>query len=129
MKRIVCIVALSVIALGFSGCATVLTGTKQNVTLQTYDSKPAKAIVSGVGQVTLPSSVSVKKGSGSVQISVLEDQCTNASAFANSARFNPITLISIVSWDLGTTDFLTGAAWQYDDNIIVPVSRKSNCNS
>jgi hypothetical protein len=72
--------------------------------------------------------VSVKKGSKALQIMVLEDECTNATAYASSSSFNPLTLLSIVSWDLGTTDILTGAAWQYDDNVIVPVNRKPDCN-
>ena len=32
---------------------------------------------------------------------------------ALSTTFNPLTIISMVCWDLGTTDCLTGACWEY----------------
>jgi hypothetical protein len=33
-----------------------------------------------------------------------------------TTAFNPVTIISIVCWDLGTTDCLTGACWEYSPN-------------
>ncbi|MDR2034864.1 MAG: hypothetical protein LBP89_09635 [Helicobacteraceae bacterium] len=130
MKRKVFLVALSVIALGFSGCATLVGGGGvQSVSLQTSDSKQAEATVmstSGTQIVTLPTTLMLQRGNIPLTVNIKETTTTDASSYSRKPKINPWFFGNIITGGLvgSTTDAVTGSMWAYDQNMIVPVTRK-----
>ncbi|MDR3347147.1 MAG: hypothetical protein LBN32_00895 [Helicobacteraceae bacterium] len=130
MKKRFYLVALSAIALGFSGCATLVGGGGiQSVNLQTSDGKQTEATItsaSGTQIVTLPTAITVKRGNAPLAVSVKETATTDASNFSQKPKINPWFFGNIITGGLpgSTTDAVTGSMWTYDQNIVVPVTRK-----
>ena len=106
---------LAVVALSLliSGCATILSGSTQAISI---DSDPVGAMVKvdGAHVGSTPWSGIVKK-KRNIRVDV-EKVGYSREQMAIQGSFNPVSLLSIFLWDLGTTDFLTGAMWEYSPN-------------
>ncbi len=130
MKKI--LVALLVCSM-LSGCASIVKGRNKNVNIMTSTGEEVEVNVvsaSGMQSIVVPSVVSLKKDNQDITITVKETQCLRSSTSIVSSEIEP--------WFLGnvflpggifssSTDALTGAMWTYDDNIVVPVYKKSAC--
>ncbi|MDR3163259.1 MAG: hypothetical protein LBT81_05330 [Helicobacteraceae bacterium] len=129
MRTNIFLVALSAVALGFSGCATLVGGGEQSVTLQTADGKQAEAtVMSGSGSqiVTLPATIIVKRANVPLSVNVKETGTTSGGSYSQSPKVNPWFFGNIITGGLigSTTDAVTGSMWIYDDSVVVPVNRK-----
>jgi hypothetical protein len=96
------------------GCATVFTGTSQTVSISS-NIEGAEVRIDGNMVGTTPYSGKVRKGSGAKTVLISKPGYQSQQISLHSA-INPVTIISIVFWDLGTTDFISGAAWEYVPN-------------
>ncbi len=129
MKKIV--LSLAGIML-LSGCATIVTGSTQTVNMSTSSGKQANAIVAsadGSFPVVLPQAVTVKKSSENLIINVTESDCvvpttTMVVPHQQSWFWGNIILGGLIG---STTDSASGAAWEYDNNILVNVALKDGC--
>jgi uncharacterized protein YceK len=94
----------------FSGCATVLSGTSQEIT---FNSEPAGAqvIVDGEVMGRTPVTVTLRKNKFDNVTVELEGYQTQSRPLSTS--YDPIALVNIL-WDLSTTDLISGAAFEYD---------------
>lgn len=129
MKKI--LVALLVCSM-LSGCASIVKGRNKNVNIMTSTGEEVEVNVvsaSGMQSIVVPSVVSLKKDNQDITITVKETQCLRSSTSIVSSEIEPWFLGNIITGGLfgSSTDALTGAMWTYDDNIVVPVYKKSAC--
>ncbi len=106
MKKLA--VLLSMI-LTMAGCATIISGTDQTLTF-TSDPEDVQVIVDGQPIGVTPLTVSLKKNKFDTVMFKREGFKTQT--FPLEQSFDGITLLSIF-WDIGTTDVISGAAWEY----------------
>lgn len=109
MKKIVFGV---ICAMFLSGCATIISGTKQTIV---FSSQPegAQVLVDGISVGVTPLTIELKKNKHSVVEFRKDGYATQNLPMGKS--FDGVTLLSVF-WDLGTTDILSGAAWEYSPN-------------
>lgn len=93
-----------------AGCATVFSGTSQAVSI---DSNVHGASVSIDGNVIGVTPFAGKISRRKDSIALVSKKGYTSQPVALSTTFNPLSIVSIVCWDLGTTDCLTGACWEY----------------
>lgn len=128
MKKLISI--FSVILL--SGCATMFHGGTQTVRIVSSNGEAANIELTneeGTKQLTLPTTVALKKGKGDVFIKVKENQCHRSSTRSYQERMDLVFLANYFNFSIGsTTDSITGAMWHYDDNMVVPVYKKDKCD-
>jgi hypothetical protein len=93
-----------------SGCATIMSGDTEAIT---FDSSPSGAdvFIDGGYVGTTPMTIRLRKSKKDTVMLKKEGYKTVSRDLSKS--YDPVALISIV-WDLSTTDFLTGAAMEYD---------------
>lgn len=106
------ILAVLFLAIGLSGCASIISGTSQDIT---FDSNPqgAKVYLDGKIMGTTPFTFSATKNKFS-SLRVEKDGYISINRTVGKS-YDPVALINIF-WDLSTTDALTGAIYKYDDN-------------
>lgn len=116
-----------------SSCATMFNGTTKNINIMTSNGDKVKADItskSGMQTVTLPSIVSVAKGNTPITISIKEDKCHRQTVYMAENHLDMFFLGNVFNYFTGSsTDIPNGAMWTYDDNIVVPVYRKDNCEA
>jgi hypothetical protein len=108
LKSIVAISFASALML-MTGCATVFKGTDQVLTI-TSDPDGATVRIDGKPVGVTPLSTKVKKNSA--DSIMIEKDGFRTETMPLDKKFDGVTLLSIF-WDLGTTDFVTGAAYEY----------------
>jgi hypothetical protein len=95
-----------------SSCATILTGTSQAVSIDS-NVQGASVIIDGNQVGVTPFNGKIKKQQEAVATIRKEGYAQQSVTLTSS--FNPVATLSIF-WDFTTTDFLTGAAWEYAPN-------------
>ncbi len=108
LKSIITISFASTLLL-LTGCATVFKGTDQVLTI-TSDPDGATVRIDGKPVGVTPLSTKVKKNSA--DSIMVEKDGFRTETMPLDKKFDGVTLLSIF-WDLGTTDFVTGAAYEY----------------
>jgi len=108
LKSIITISFASTLLL-LTGCATVFKGTDQVLTI-TSDPDGAAVRIDGKPVGVTPLSTKVKKNSA--DSIMVEKDGFRTETMPLDKKFDGVTLLSIF-WDLGTTDFVTGAAYEY----------------
>lgn len=100
----------AIILLMTSGCATIMSGDTEAVT---FDSSPSGAdvFIDGGYVGTTPMTIRLRKSKKDTVMFKKEGYQTVSRDLSKS--YDPVTIISVF-WDLSTTDFLTGAAMEYD---------------
>lgn len=102
--------ALLILAAAFlSGCASIISGTSQAVSI---DSNVAGATVAIEGNVVGQTPFSGKIPRKRESIALVSKPGYTAQSVVLTTSFNPVAILSIV-WDYSTTDCLTGACWEY----------------
>lgn len=93
-----------------SGCATIINGNSETIT---FDSSPsgANVYIDGALVGKTPVSVTLKKNKKDTVMFKLDGHRTVTRELNKS--FDAVALLNIF-WDLSTTDFITGAAMEYD---------------
>ncbi len=113
MKKNVIISLLIVFSfLILSGCATILKGTKQEITFESSPSG-AKVFLDGNLIGTTPFTVKLKKNKYKSFRVELKGYQTIQRKMAK--KYDLVSLLDVF-WDLSTTDLLTGAAFEYAEN-------------
>ncbi len=109
MHKILFAALSAVVASATLGCATMISGTTQVVSI---DSNVPGATVAIDGNVVgaTPFSGKIKRGKGTVALVKCPGYVAQHVVLTTS--FNPVAILSIV-WDYSTTDCLTGACWEY----------------
>lgn len=113
MKKIAAIL-LSSLTLLLSGCATVISGTNQTLTFNS-NVDGVNVYVDGalIGQT--PVSASFKKNK--VQTVMFTKEGYETVTREVTKEFDPVAALSFF-WDFSTTDFVTGAVYEYAPNAI-----------
>jgi len=124
MKKVLLASLLS-INLAFAS-ATIIKGTSQNVSITT-DPPGATVYVDGQVMGTTPVTLNLPKRKYS-KIAVEKD-CYERVEIPLGKKYDPVALLNIF-WDLSTTDFITGAAWEYSpNNYHIKLKKKENCEA
>lgn len=128
MKKI----SIFTLVLVVSGCASIIDGKHQNVNLVPSTSGKVTATVvspSGVQEVTLPTVIHTERSKEDIIVKIEESDCYEESTQTVQSNVNPVILGNIITGGLfgSTTDFATGAAWEYDKSAIVYVNKKNTC--
>ena len=113
MRKKLLIALPLVSAIMFSGCATILSGTKQAVNVT---SSPSGKMVTIAGRtVKTPSIITLERGKDDLILK--SDNCGSQKLV--SKKINPVFFVNILSGGAfgSTTDYASGAMWQYDENI------------
>lgn len=115
-----------------SGCSSIINGRNKNINVMTSTGEEAKVNVvssTGVQTVQIPSVVTVKRANQDLTITVQETKCNRTSTSVASSKLDLWFLGNIICGGLfgSTTDASTGAMWNYDDNLVVPVYKKDSC--
>ncbi|NII84896.1 MULTISPECIES: PEGA domain-containing protein [unclassified Pedobacter] len=114
MKRIFNIAAVSATLL-LSSCATIFTGTKQ--TVQINSNPPAATIeVDGVKAGVTPMAVPLKKGFTGQTISLKLDGY-ETKTFQPVTTFNPVAVLNLLGMIGWAVDAATGAMMKYDPKV------------
>jgi hypothetical protein len=106
----------------------------QSVLMNTSDSKSAIVTVAykgGVQTGETPLVVQARRSNDPLTITIKEDNCTEVSSIEKNATVSGAFFVNAI-WRFGcvfsaTTDAATGRMWKYDEQIVVPVARKSDC--
>jgi len=112
MKNAFLILFLSMVALNFSGCASIFTGTTQSVQVNSVPSG-ANVSVGGLDRGVTPLPVVLKKGS-SGECVTLTLPGYQQKTFQPQTAFNSVAILNlwgILGWGI---DAATGALWKYD---------------
>lgn len=110
MKTLTKVLLVALIAAVITGCATVFSGTTQAISIDSNVHGASIAIDGNVIGVT-PFAGKLQRRKDS--IAIISKTGYTSQPVALSTTFNPLAIISILCWDLGTTDCLTGACWEY----------------
>ena len=117
-----------------SGCATAIKCKTKDINMLTNTGEEAEVNVvsaSGTQTVVIPSVVNVKKDNRPITITVKETKCNRPTTTVASEKVELWTFGNVLFWIFGTTgttvDAMTGAMWDYDDSIVVPVYHKNSC--
>lgn len=116
------------------GCNTVTSGTTRTLKFTSEDGRNVQLTVASedkvIQTVTTPGSIDVSSRSGKLTVTVT-DPCYNETQTVLKSKvkasfFGGITMSGVTG---STTDAASGAMWDYDDNIVVPVEKNNKCVS
>lgn len=115
-----------------SGCSTIIEGSTQTVNFSTGMDKQIHAVITSSGRtmpVILPQALAVNKSSNDLVINIKDGNCVLPSTTIVKSHLNPWFWGNIIFGGLigSTTDSASGAAWEYDNNILVNVALKDGC--
>ena len=112
MKKIIINLSILSALIIYTGCATVISGTTQNIN---FDSSPSGAAVflDGERVGTTPFTMTLKKNKYKSFRVQLEGYHTITRQL--DKEYDIVALLSFF-WDLSTTDLLTGAIYKYGQN-------------
>jgi len=121
-------------ALSLTGCATIISGTSQNINVQAIDVDSHNQIPAAKCVITSPKGIAypVDGNPGSVNIprsyGDLTINCTAPNYWQKSvgggSSFNAWTLLDVLCWPGAIVDASTGAAQDYPSHITVLMSNK-----
>jgi uncharacterized protein YceK len=109
MKKILSILVLSSIV---TGCASIFKGTDQTVTF-TSEPSNASVIIDGQNRGKTPLTIKLKKNAYSTIR--IQKKGYRAASRPLEKKYDGIAILNIF-WDSSTTDFITGAAYEYEPN-------------
>jgi len=106
------IIIFSLFCITLTSCATLFTGTKQTVLI---NSKPsgAKVQVDGIDRGSTPIAVKLKKGNDG-QVVTLKAEGYETKSFQPETAFNTISILNLGNILFWGIDVATGALWKYD---------------
>ena len=115
VKPLVLLVSGISVASLFSGCATILSGTTEKISVNSNPSGIKFKLDNA--EYTTPAVITVKRENEDKIIQVENPQCKKTIVL--NKKINPVFFVNILSGGVfgSTTDYLTGAMWKYDDNV------------
>ena len=110
MRRIILVLTCILLA---GGCATIFSGTDEDIT---FDSEPSGATVriDGIVVGTTPTTVEVDRPGFEDQDITLELEGYEDRRFELDKEFNTVSILNILFWPGFIVDALTGAIYKYD---------------
>jgi hypothetical protein len=119
--------ALAAMAVAMSGCATIIKGTTQSVSLSTDPVEGARCTLTsseGTWYVTTPGSVVVHKTKNDLTVTCTKDGYQEATVTISS-KFNAVTAGNIIAGGLiGIgVDAASGANYEYAPQTLIPMTR------
>lgn len=93
------------------GCASVFSGTTDIISINSSVQGAEVSIDGNVVGVT-PWAGSIRKGRRA-KVVMISKPGYQTQQLVLHTELDPLAIVSVVFWDLGTTDFLSGAAWEY----------------
>ncbi|HCK91739.1 MAG TPA: hypothetical protein DHW71_02065 [Gammaproteobacteria bacterium] len=117
MNKLKLSAVLVAMATSFTGCATVIDGGTTDMQF-TSNVDGVKILMHGGAIGKTPFMGEIPKPDSSVTQFVFEKEGYETETITIGREIVPITILSIISWDLGTTDFLTGSAFKYSRNAV-----------
>ena len=105
------ILLISILALTTS-CATMFTGTKQTITIESEPSG-ATVRVNGINRGTTPLPIELNKGEEG-EILTLELEGYKNQSIQPITTFNSLAVLNLLSLIGWAVDYATGAMWMYD---------------
>jgi len=118
MKKRLLIAIPLISAVMFSGCATILSGTTQKISV---NSTPSNIEVElGNTKVVTPSVVTIDRGEDLI---LKSSKCSEQKIVAK--KINPVFFVNILSGGAfgSTTDYSSGAMWKYEENVKLECSK------
>jgi hypothetical protein len=112
-KALVLLVAIAA-QLTVSSCATVFTGSRQTVTIDS-NVEGASVQVAGMNYGTTPATVRLKKGFNGETVIVKKEGYKTA-VLQPPTTFNPVSVINLFNVLFWAIDIATGAIMKYDTN-------------
>lgn len=115
MKNLNLLALFATLAVALTGCASIFTGTKQTVQVNSIPSG-ANVSVNGLDRGHTPLPVVLKKGSNG-QVVTLSLPGYQEKTFQPQTAFNPVAILNlwgILGWGI---DAATGALWKYDPTL------------
>ena len=135
MKKVFLFCLLFISTLSLSACGTLFSSSRKtvNITTNTKESVNAQVLnIEGEQNVRIPSAVIVKRSSEDLVINVKDNKCYEDSTTRSPRKLNKWVALNIffgLSGFTGTsTDAASGTLWDYEDDIMVNVEKKQNCN-
>lgn len=128
IKKLVlpCLLANTIL---FSGCATIVSGTHQDVKVTSADpalNSQLKLVANTdknrvIKYPTAGGEMDVHRTSKPIEIKIEESECIEASAETYNSNLNPFVILDVLATSLLSTsiDSSTGGAWAYDDTLVV----------
>jgi uncharacterized protein YceK len=103
----------------FTGCATIMTGSTQKINVSSAGIPHVTFKIDDTTYTT-PTTVTVKRENEDKVIVVEDEACVQKRIVLNK-KLNPMFLGNLLSGGMfgSTTDYFTGAMWQYDDNVVI----------
>lgn len=119
---------LAAVVLALPGCATIVDGRPDNVSVVTSDGSRAQVRVdtaSGQQTIFTPGVVTLEKSCRDVLVSVVENDEAGQSAAVIHSNLNPWIIGNIVFGGVPgiAVDAVTGALCTYDKRVVIPVVR------
>ena len=122
---------IALYSLALAGCATLFGGgSSQNVNLTTSDGKKHSVSVHVPKQdpyeTEIPKTISVGRTSKDIRVYVKDSKDGNIAPTTIKSKMNPWFIGDIVATSLlsSSIDWLSGAAWKYDENVTVNVTKE-----
>lgn len=112
MKNFTIFSLLVIFTLGFSSCATILTGSRQTVKVATFP-PGADVYVEGEKMGQTPTEITLKKGFNPESVVVKKEGFENKNLPLNTT-FNPVAILNLfglIGWGI---DAATGSMMKYD---------------
>jgi len=106
------LILMAVIMLFMTSCATMFTGTKQTVQINTFPAG-AKVQVDGIDRGTTPTAIKLKKGNEG-QVLTLKVDGFETKTFQPETGFNSVGILNLFNVLFWGIDAATGALWKYD---------------
>lgn len=130
MKKLIIIICWFVMGMTLSNCATIFNSGSQTILAQSDNNKPVEVVIntkSGTYSTKLPTTI-VSEPDSFVKVSVeVKDECYEPIEVIAGRGITPSYWVNIlVFWPGLFVDYLTGTMWKYHNNILVPVTDKSN---
>ena len=112
-KKYVSLLMVSALSIGFSGCATILSGKHQKINVTSTPSN--EEVMVGAQTVTTPAIVEVRRSDEN--LIVKSKNCNDQKMLAS--KINPVFFVNILSGGAfgSTTDYATDSMWKYDENV------------
>lgn len=118
MKRKLFVIPLTFAAATlFSSCATILSGTKQKISVNSTGKTGVTFQLDNKTYKT-PAIITVKRENEDKVIKVLDEDCSQKQVLLNK-KINPVFFVNLLSGGVfgSTTDYISNAMWRYDDNV------------
>lgn len=130
--KLLSLCVLMSIVVCFSGCATIISGPRETINIRTSNGQEVKGTITtteGTKDVLLPTLFDAKRANKDILIDIKETNAYESSSTVITKKLNPWVFLDCFGSIFGlfstSTDANSGAMWQYDDVVIVPVQKKS----